>query len=57
MGWLRISEPISIIATVAQQPFCRWQAAQQGRSASIVADLACGHEEADWATIFINDSM
>ncbi len=36
-----------VIATVGDQPFFTRQAAQQGRRAHVVADLACGHKEAD----------
>ncbi|CAM8671106.1 hypothetical protein MCEREM30_00825 [Paracoccaceae bacterium] len=53
----RICEPVSVIAPVGQQPLRLWQAAQQGRRAGIVADLACGHEEADRAAIGLGDGM
>ena len=48
---------VGIIAPVGQQPLCLWQAAHQRRRAGVVADLACGHEEADRATIGIGDGM
>lgn len=54
---LRISEPVGIIAAVGEQPFCRWQAIQQGRSTRVVADLACGHEEADRTSIGIGNGV
>ena len=53
----RISEPVGIIAPVGQQPIGGWQAAEQGRSAGIVADLTCGHEEADRSSLCIGDGM
>ena len=45
----RISESVGVIAPVSQQPFRLRRAAQPGRSAGIVDDLAYGHEEADRA--------
>ena len=53
----RFPKPVGIIASVCQQPFRRGQTAQQGRRAGVVADLACGHEEADRAAIGIGDGM
>jgi hypothetical protein len=53
----RISEPVGIVAPVCQEPFRRWQAAQQGRGANVIADLACSHEEADRAAIGVRDGM
>jgi hypothetical protein len=53
----RISEPVGIMAPVGQQPLRLWQTTQQGRRIRIVADLACGHEEADRAAIGIGDGM
>jgi Transmembrane secretion effector len=43
----RFSEPIGVMASISQRPLRLRQAAQRGRSAGMVADLACGHEEAD----------
>lgn len=53
----RFSEPVGVIASISQQPLRLRQAAQQGRSAGIVADLACGHEEAERAPIGIGGGM
>ena len=52
-----ISEPISIIATVTQQPFCRWQTAEPCHSTGVIADLTCGHKEPDRAAISIGDGV
>ena len=53
----RFPEPVSVIATVGQQPLRLWQAAQQGRRTGVVADLAGGHEEADRAALGVGDGM
>jgi hypothetical protein len=53
----RFPEPISVITAVGEQPLRLWQVAQQGRRTGIVADLPCGHEEADRAAIGIGDGM
>lgn len=53
----RMSEPISIVAPICQQPLRLRQAAQQGRSTCVIADLTCGHEEADRASLGIRHSV
>ena len=53
----RISEPASVIAPVGQQPFRLRQTAEQNRRASLVADLACGHQEAERAAFSVGNSM
>jgi hypothetical protein len=51
------TKPVRVIAWVGQKPLRRWKTAQQCCRAGIIADLACGHEEADWSAILIRDSM
>ena len=41
----RIPEPVGIIAPVGEHPLGIGQTAQQRCGSSVVADLACGHEE------------
>ena len=38
----RFSEPVSVIATISEQPFDVWQAAEQCPCADIIADLPGG---------------
>jgi hypothetical protein len=52
-----ISEPVSVITPVGQQPVRLWKAAQQGRRSGVVADLTCAHEEADRTPIGIGDGV
>ena len=42
---------------IRDQPFCLWQAAQQGRSAGVVADLARSHEEPQGTAPGIGDCV
>ncbi len=53
----RISEPISVIAAICEQPICLRQFAHQGRCARVVADLPSRHEEIDRAANRVGDSM
>src|SRR5690606_24191969 len=53
----RFPEPVSVITAVGQQPVRLWQAAQQGRRAGVVTDLARGHEEADRASIGVGNGV
>src|SRR5690606_4864449 len=53
----RFSEPVGVIAAISEQPVRLWQTAPQGRRAGVVADLVCGHEEADRAPIGIGNSV
>ena len=54
---LCISEPVGIIAPVGQQPLRLWQTTQQGSCPGVIADLACGHDEADRAAFRVGDGM
>ena len=45
------------MVAIGEQPFCRWQAIQQGRRTGVVAHLACDHEEAERAALNICDGM
>ncbi len=49
--FLCIFEPISVVASVCQQPLRGWKASQQGRGTCVVADLICSHEEAVRASL------
>ena len=51
------SIPIGIIPPISQKPFCLWHVAQQGRSAGVIAHLACGHEELQRPSLGIGDGM
>jgi len=42
---------------VRQHPLSLWQIVEQGRRASVIADLACGDEEAQGPTIGIGDRL
>ena len=53
----RVPEPVGVVAAVAEQPLRLGQIVQQGCRAGIVADLACGHEEAQGAAVGIADGM
>ena len=53
----RISEPIGVVTPIGQQPLGWWQTPQQSRRTGIIADLACGHEEADRATVAIGNGV
>ncbi|MPL96457.1 hypothetical protein SDC9_42638 [bioreactor metagenome] len=53
----RFSEPVSVIASVGEQPPRLRQAAQQRRRASIIADLPGGHVEPDRPPLRIRDSV
>lgn len=57
LGLQGVSEPICVIAPVAQQPLRLRQAVQQGGSAGVVADLARCHEQADRASIRVGHSV
>ena len=52
-----LAKPVGVIAPVAEQPFRLGQLVQQGCRAGVVADLACGHEEAQRATVRIGNGM
>lgn len=52
-----IAEPVGVVATVGQQPLRFGKGVEQRSSPSIIADLACGYEEADWATVRIGDGV
>ena len=41
------AEPVSIVHSISEEPFSLRQAVHQGRSASIIAHLAGGYEQAD----------
>lgn len=51
------TEPVGIITSVGQKLLRRWKAVQQCRCTSVITGLACAHEEADQAAVFICDSM
>lgn len=53
----RFSKPVGIIAPVGEQPLCPGQAAEGSCRAGLVANLACGHEEADRPPFGIGDSL
>jgi hypothetical protein len=50
----RIAEPISVIAP---HPLSLGQFVKQGCSTSVIADLACGDEETERATIGVRDGV
>lgn len=52
-----ISEPVSIVAPVGQQAFRLRQAAEESGGPTVVTDLACGHDEADWSPIGIGEGV
>src|SRR5690606_4344386 len=52
-----IPEPVRVISSVAQQPLRVGKIVEQRGSASIIADLACSHEEAERATVCIGDGV
>ena len=53
----RFSEPISVIASVAEQPFDARQTAQQCSGANVIADLPGRDEEVDRTTLAVTDGM
>lgn len=57
LGLQGISEPICVIAPVAEPPLRLRQTVQQGASAGVVADLACCHEQADRASVCVGHSV
>src|SRR3546814_7421504 len=52
-----VAEPVGIIASVGQHPLRLGQTVEQSGRASVIADLASGHEEADGTAIRIGHSM
>lgn len=52
-----ISEPVSVMASVSQQPVRFLQVAQQGRCTGIVTDQTGSHEEPDRPVIGIGNGM
>lgn len=53
----RIPEPFGIVTSVGQHPLRLGHIVQQGSGAGVIADLACGDEEAEWPTIGISQRM
>lgn len=51
----RFYEQIRVVASVAEQPFDVWQAAQQRPSSGVIADLSRGDEEADSVRSYMVD--
>ncbi len=50
-------EPVDVIAPVCDHPFGGGQTPQQGGGASVVADLACGHEELQRTSLGVRDGV
>lgn len=53
----RVSEPFGVIASIGQQPLRFGQVVEQGRCASVIADLASRDEEAQRAVVGIGNSV
>jgi len=53
----RISEPIGVVAPIAEQPVDIGQAAEQRSRPDVITDLASGDEEADRAAVAVADGM
>ena len=51
------AEPISVIPSISEEPFSLRQAIHQGGCASIITDLACRDEEADWSSFGVCDRV
>ena len=49
--------PVCAVAAVSQHPLGPGQIIEQRRSAGVVADLASGHEEADWAAVGFSNGV
>ncbi len=52
-----VSEPIGVVAAVAEKPLRLGQVVEQRRRTCVVADLAGGHEEAQRAAVRVGDGM
>ena len=52
-----LPEPVGIMAPVGEHPFGSGQTAWQGSCASVIADLACGHEELQRTPLGVRDGM
>ena len=52
-----IAEPVGIIATISEQPLGFGKLVEQSGGTDIIADLACGHEEAERAPLRIRHGM
>ena len=53
----RFSKPICVIATISEQPFDLWKAAQQCPYSDVLADLSSGHEQIKRLPLSIADGM
>ncbi len=53
----RFSEPVSVMATISEQPFDVCQAAKQCPCADIIADLSGGDEQIDWSSLAVTDCV
>ena len=51
------SEPIGVVASISEQPFHIWYAAEQSPSSDVVANLPGANEQVERATLAITDSM
>src|SRR3546814_192629 len=52
-----VAEPVGVVAPVGQHPLRFGQTVEQSCRASVIADLASGHEEADGTAIRIGHGM
>ncbi len=57
LGLERVPEPVGVVAAVTEQPLRLGQVVEQGCRTGVVADLACGHEEAQGAAVIVGDGM
>lgn len=53
----RFSEPVGVIAPVGEHPFGSGQTAQQGCCASVISDLAFGHEDLRRTPLGVRNGM
>ncbi len=53
----RISEPVSVIATITKQPVHIWYAAEQSPRTNIIAHLSRGDKKAERPPLAVTDSM
>lgn len=57
LGLQGVSEPVGVVAAVAEQPLRFWHIVEQRCRVGVVADLASGHEEAQGAAVRVGNGM
>ena len=51
------SEPIRVATAIPEKPLDRWHVVEERGSAFVIADLSCGDEEAERASLAIAENV